>query len=372
MIDYLYNQLKILIKSLKIINIYLPNFIVRLYLDTSIFELIFEVSSFLSINLNEELSSKLKEIFLNLSFLIMHKKIEIYIYICSKRLSEPIEPIEKIRTYRYISLFDNDTNICCIRDADGLVSIVDCHNINLFSDSNTHKIALIYELARSFEPYTKINHPNLLPDIPTYLKLNKKDKDEFQRKENHYAPWLNFYEVLHKETYTEYNKLAYLDIVACCLTMKVKFSEEYRNSVISKLEDFYSKLNVVQAVSKRLYKGYDEILLLELFRPFLYVNFTTKSNHNELDRTEIDRQSILFELIPSEKSNLHLKDISKLFNINRLPDLSPSVDFNSKFFDLLLKRYKLINPKLYLTYGLSQMINRNDITDQQFNMIYEL
>jgi outer membrane protein assembly factor BamA len=54
---------------------------------------------------------------------------------------------------KYIPMFDTETNVCVCREADGLVTYVDCHNIKLFSSQTTHQIALIYELMRSFNPY---------------------------------------------------------------------------------------------------------------------------------------------------------------------------------------------------------------------------
>ena len=77
---------------------------------------------------------KIIEIIDIFKFLITNHQSEIYIYICD------IDVIEKYRTMRFVSLMDNDVNICIISEADGYVGITDCHNIKIFSSENEHKI----------------------------------------------------------------------------------------------------------------------------------------------------------------------------------------------------------------------------------------
>lgn len=387
-IDYLNKILKIMIMSLKIIDKHLPDFIVRFYLDSSIFELLYEWSSSLLITKDTTEMELIKDIFLDLSYLIHHKKSEIYIYFCES-ITSHTDFIEKVRTYRYIPLFDDDTNVCCIRDADGIISIVDCHNIKLFSSPKTHNIALIYNLARSFDPYLYDKHLNKILDINEFIK-NKQFVEDLDPMLNHYSAWLNFYEtlVLSKK---EPKTLSYIDIIACCICMKIKFTEEYRQKIISDLDCYYdsdefdsiSKSNNV--IGTKLKIGYDEILLLELFSPMIRVSYNKLGLINKLNREEINLKSKLFKLIETKHESYFLgfDTILKYFNINNESEIiqylskneiQGEINYNSKYIDIVFKNFKLKNEfkNYYFGFGISTLINRNNINNNEFKSIYGL
>ena len=387
-IDYLNKILEIMIMSLKIIDKYLSDFIVRFYLDSSIFELLYKWSGSLLITKDLNNIELIKKIFLDLKFLIHHSKSEIYIYFCESIILQK-DFIEKVRTYRYISLFDDDTNVCCLRDADGIVSIVDCHNIKLFSLQTTHQIALIYELMRSFNPYLIETHPNLILDpIVSVSSINDEIK-QLHLRANHYSLWLNLYETLvlsKKEPIT----LSYIDIIACCICIKVKFTEDYRQAVILNLDSYYnsSDFNSIpnQTIKNKLHIGYDEILLLELFSPMIRVSYKKLESINELNRTEINLKSKLFALIeskPSKVQMINFDTISKYFNINDESEiitylskekLANKINYNSKYIDIVFKNFKLKEEfmKFYFGFGISTLINRNNINNNEFEYIYSL
>jgi hypothetical protein len=95
----------------------LDGWIVRIYLDTSMFYYFANYSTI------EE-----KEI---LNFIFNAENTEIYTYVCEKLLDNSID-IARTRSFRFLILIDNSVNISIIREADGSVPYLDCHNIRVF------------------------------------------------------------------------------------------------------------------------------------------------------------------------------------------------------------------------------------------------
>ena len=83
-------------------------------------------------------------------------------------------PINNVRAFRLLPLLEKDTNVCVFREADGFVSLNDCHNIKYFAMSQTNKIGMIYEYG-----LTALNN------------LIYKQKEEY----HHYNTWLNLEKV---------------------------------------------------------------------------------------------------------------------------------------------------------------------------------
>jgi hypothetical protein len=206
---------------------------------------------------------------------------------------------------------------------------------------------------------------------------------------NHYSPWLNLYEtlVLSKK---EPKTLSYIDIVACCICMKVKFTEEYRQTIIFNLDSYYNSVEfnsiTNDKIKNKLHIGYDEILLLELFSPMIRVSYNKLESINQLNREEIDLKSRLFALIGSKQSKqefIDFKKISQYFNIKdeseiikylSKDELVEKINYNSKYIDIVFKNFELKNEfkNSYFGFGISTLINRNDIKNNEFEYIYGL
>lgn len=327
-IKYLNKCLPCMFISLQNVDNFLDNFIIRFYLDNSIFETLYE---FAKTAKNQSDIENLKGIFTKLKNIIIHEKSEIFIYFCNKIITK-INPIQRVRTFRFISLFSEDTNVCIIREADGIVSIVDCHNIKLFTLNTTHKIMMTYNFNESSIRYKidsidnidnydffneEVNH-NMINDS----LINDRNNENY----NHYSYWLNIYEefVLKNPKYQNeqqfnYNTLSFIDIPAGVFGMKIKFSENYRNSIIAKVNNFYpSLINSVTCMTLKhdkdgttvhdkntildiLNNGYDEIILLELFSPIVRVNFYDHQDRNILNIRQTRINSKLFTCILAEQ-----------------------------------------------------------------------
>lgn len=199
-ISKLFGYLYSLRKSLDNIANNLDGFIARFYLDYSIFECIFK--SYASAN-----KDFVGEFLHHLKYILKHPKAEIYIYFCKEFITNKL-PVAKNRTLRFLPILSDDVNVCVIREADGFVSYLDCHNIKLFTTSN--KIAMIYEISQSLHPHRSGYNglPIAIPydelslekqiettskqEIPEYLIKHLDEVNMYNK--FHYSKWLNFYE----------------------------------------------------------------------------------------------------------------------------------------------------------------------------------
>ncbi len=289
--DYLYSQKK----SLDNISNNLEGFISKFYFDSSIFETIYrfystgnEFEKYISI-----------ECFKILKYILAHPKSETFIYFC-KMIIEGL-PLSKVRTLRFLPMFEPDVNIRVIREADGFVSYLDCHNIKQFVQVN--KIGMFYEFAESFDMFKYFNYRHDIKNsvrhysawLRTYSKLKymymtspevvsrfREYINDNYNKNFIRPPDSNIFEDA-TYNYMDYYKL--FEVLAGTLALKVKFSFEYLNEKANFISEVYThsekykdQLDSHETThTKVLHTGYDEILLLELFEPIITLNKKTTS-----------------------------------------------------------------------------------------------
>ena len=279
---------------------YLDNFIVRFYLDSSVFEELYKALKGPSVEFYRELFIKLKDI-------IIHEKSEIYIYFCKKIIDN--NTIEKVRSFRFISLFEENTNISIIREADGIVSFADCHNIQLFSLETTEKIMM----------------------INNYHNLPIRDKFD------NYSKWLEEYQI-YLESIKETNFIEnspMINILAGIFGIKVKLKESYRNEIIEKVNNFYDTKPSISN-EKFMKVGYDEIILYELFSPITRID-----NYNKIELSNINKQ--LFILVTEYPSKSIIQDIEIEIKIELLESTSTSEKSRPRdyknYYRLIINKY---------------------------------
>jgi len=332
-----------MVYSLTNVTKHLPNFIIRYYLDSSIF-------NFISILLSQNLSNfnKFKKIITNLSTIIAAENSEVYILSCPS-IHNNFKA--NYRTYRFLPLFDESVNIFISREADGYVSISDCHNIALFSDSN--KLALFYNIINNNYSF---NFNNLFNFIC-------------------YSYWLRLYIY-----FNEKNINPYFDILAGCFGIKNIFNKDeldkflkdfnqnfkniilnlkeknYKTNVIHKyhniLIDYYIRKLAEENMIKTLQIGYDELFLLDLFQPLNIIDDITKDK--VIIESEIERKSASFIILnqldyyiindnPDEIKEFNELDIiiqNEITNFNKL-DIT-----KDKLIKLLEKNEKTVEDEL--------------------------
>jgi hypothetical protein len=291
--DYLYSQKK----SLDNIANNLDGFIARFYFDSSIFETIYRNYS----SGNEFEKHISMECYRLLKYILTHYKAETYIYFC-KMIVEGLL-LDKVRTLRFLPLIESDVNVRVIREADGFVSYLDCHNIKLFT--NVNKIGMFYEFSGSFGMQTLTYSPDPSTTYPNthttlhysaWLQLYSRFKYLFMTSEENRERFIQYVQDNYNENYTrppdsnifKDNSINYMnyfklfDVLAGTLAIKIKFSTEYLGEKINLISEIYtySERYNEQPISKEigniglLNVGYDEILLLELFEPIITLNKT--------------------------------------------------------------------------------------------------
>jgi hypothetical protein len=283
--DYLYSMKK----SLDNITRCLEGFIARYYFDPSIFEVIYQNY----ISTDPALKNLAIDCYKLLKYILVNPRAETYIYFC-KMIIEGL-PISKIRTLRFLPMFESDVNISVIREADGFVSYLDCHNIKLFQRVN--KISMIYNFSSVFsltyktfeynqiENYT-IHYSNWLNifAFKKYLYIKHPTNKEIYSKyiEDNYNKDFIITESIIKN-YNQYNNKLFMnyvklfDILAGTIALRVKFSNQYlirKINFINEIINFSNKeyKNEFDNYSNLLFSGYDEILLCELFEPLITLN----------------------------------------------------------------------------------------------------
>ena len=203
--------------------------------------------------------------------LFSFNNVEIYTILCNDI------NLSKTRSYRFLPLIDEDTNIVISREADGIVTYNDCYNINLFSQS---KKFLYMNYGQFSENYRCVKKKDLL--MPSLIKEYKYDS---------YSSWLTIYINEINPIYFE-NKNKICDIYAGAVAFKLKLNNEY---LLERKKELNRYINLFEFIDEQKYKtlniGFDEILLLDLFK-----SFTTYNNNDIQLKLKLINSSIYMNL----------------------------------------------------------------------------
>ncbi len=271
-IDKLYGYLISI--QLSVINIQnkLKDFLARIYLDISVLAFISKFTDYSSTIKNTD------KILSIIRYLFSADNVEIYTYICPSYATN----IEKTRMLRFLPMLDKEVNITISREADGIVSYTDIHNIKNFIKSN--KMMFIY-------PFVQGNF--LDNDFTNKLNKFKSSNDRTDIIKTKmlcdilaYSDGLKIYTDNKLNEYFT-NKKQLFDILAGLFGV----------AIIIRNEKFYECMDIVnRKLSFMISKGldehilrrcFDEILLLELFKDlytykincdYTYIKFEDYSN----------------------------------------------------------------------------------------------
>ena len=195
-------------RSVKNVLKKLPGWIVRLYLDTSVEECVQEFGDF------NRIFNAIKD----------SPNVEVYTYDCPsfKKDAPPATkiPIARTRTLRFLPLSDSDVNFCVVREADGIVSNLDCHNIKMFA-----------------------SNPNILFYLPV-VEIYRTDL-----KFDSYATWLQLYKVLFEyDFFNEYQNIT--DFLAGAFCCRLKLKREYYLEITRSLQERINGLFFINSIGK--------------------------------------------------------------------------------------------------------------------------
>lgn len=296
----------------------LPNWIVRLYLDVSVYDYI--NTQAYSKSFGKDVINKGKILVANWNYLHNAENVEIYTFICDDSSYSTLRK----RSLRFAILYDSKVNVAIIREADGIVTVQDCHNINVFANSN------------------KIMY---LTPFNTFIKCATFLSEEIGERFS-YAPWLAIYKDHIANDYFSKNWNLY-EILAGTFGLKLKLSKNsylktisnLRNLIFIPIKGKYDPKTFFENSSLRipfdiplkgsitdfLNIGFDELILLQIFRDFISFPYNSIST-SLADKHLINHQIQILEtglkkieLIESIVSSFH--DTFSVDNNDLLTDL---------------------------------------------------
>ena len=398
--------------SLSYIEKYLPTWIMRLYLDITLFETIYNF-----MNSSEEITRKKGEYYNNiLQFLSVHSQCEIHIELSEKTLDLGYKALA--RNLRLNGLYDDDVNICVSRDADGIITPIDCHNIKIFEK----KEELFFSYSFLNMIVLKENPENY--EVKNIVKISKKF-DGFENAEvindkidiitGNYSSWLNTYKIIRQILYNDERfktNISFITILAGIFACKIKFNKKYVADIKKKINDVMNKLYDPDIMNKlydpdltNIYDtdnefvlnslyiltiGYDEIQLMEMFMPFLlchieavqtfsYENCLHTAQQKKESTFTIDKKiKYLYEKIfpvVSHKPNhaVEHKYSQIIPSTTHLSDLIKNKTKIKKMLDIQEEEYINFNPDDYVIDRISDIfLNLNEplfSNDTEFNDI---
>ena len=266
----------------------LSDWIVRLYIDKSVFELIHEVEMYnpLVQGCVQNIGIEYRKI---LNKLFSYSNCEIYVTFCEKLLDNTLD-IGKTRNFRFSGFFDDDVNINACREADGMVTKMDCHNLKVFE--NSPKLCLLN------------NFIGVNGEIQgrMFVRDGTDNKTETNKSvSGGYSNWLKTFKRIFSNMYTQipfhlddvllekfdFTKFGSIfDLAAGVTTLKCKFNNSYYEEIIKYINFVYDNYKFSSwfiALDKDEKKrcetslniGYDEILLMMLFTPIFGCDFNS-------------------------------------------------------------------------------------------------
>lgn len=238
----IYDYLKSIRRSVKNVQKFLPGWIVRIYLDTSVYNYVNTTNDYID------------DAYQIVQFLLEQPHVEVYTYLCSDILSEKT-PLEKIRTTRFRALYDPEVNIAVIREADGVVTYQDCHNLKYFEKS-PH---IFYLSPWMGEGEFKASTILIVEPKAWHIKS--------------YSIWLQTYKEKFDEDFYNWKKVAAYDLMAGLLAVKLKLKSGIYHRETSELNKLIDSIDD-ESERSIMTVGFDEILLLRIYKDV--ISFDTK------------------------------------------------------------------------------------------------
>ncbi len=373
---FIENDLETMLKYLNSINRTvknvkkkLPDWIVRLYIDRSVTSNIYSI---------EENIDELKDYIPALQVfneIINSENVELDSYKCNstiydnKNSNTNTVHIKQTRSLRFLVLSDPEVNLAVIREADGFVTNLDCHNIKVFSSSDRLFYLPSYQL-NSFS-HKRFMFNDKLNIYETYLYGSYNNK------------WLTIYKQKIRQDFFSKHQNLY-DLLAGMFLSKLKINRDFYNDTIIEL---YKKIQELKYDS--LITGFDEILLLDIYKDIISINIensiATNPEKKNVIITEVDlsllkhKETLFFAtdiLNLTFDYTIQKKDILKEIASELSKEgIIPTIDIsNSSSNEVkLLETYELMLPSIYNIFELLIIIDavilKKIISDNIFNII---
>ena len=365
----LFNLIKYLssiLMSVENISNMLPTYLCKIYIDESTIKLLHKIIEEKDNNIIKEygkyeynpekfriqLKTTVKTLYKSL---FEFKNIELYTILCDNI------SLSNTRSYRFLPLVDKDTNIVVSREADGIVTYNDCDNIQKFSNS-TKILYTTYEVNES--------------DYKNKICRNSKTLEEFinvpeQNINKGYSHWLKHYiKEINKDFFTKsgstsISKNFLCTLLAGAVAFKIKINSEYFLERKIELKKYINSIEN-ERLKDICNVGFDEILLLDIFKEFTTYDVVNSPDDSKMYRGNINEISFKLNLIsissmfPIYKftlSNLE-SELFKHFNLNLFND--DENDDNISFLISTIEKFKSTLLKLTNKYEESEKADMFD------------
>jgi hypothetical protein len=227
-------------------------------------------------------------------------------------------------------LYDPEVNVGILREADGIVTIQDCHNIDVFSRSNKLLYLVPYDGNIKSVEMSKVNNNfNDRASINSYSEWMSIYKDYI--KKDYYDRNWNYYEILAGITglklkilpkkyfdrvgevnlliddlHQTYDKMKILNFLEGMKSL----SPTARNKEIIDLGKYNNMVSATNAyITNIMSTGFDEILLLHMFEKLICFRYNTVPNilykTNKITKTIVIFQLTEIDRIKSIVSSFH-------------------------------------------------------------------
>ena len=331
----------------------LPGWIVRVYFDTSVEECV-----------TKEGFDEFNAIFNDIK---ASPNVEVYTYDCpSFKETAPPEtkiPIERTRTLRFLPLSDPQVNFCIVREADGIVSNLDCHNIKMYA-----------------------SNPDILFYLPHVIHYTMRVRYDS------YSIWLQLYKCMFARDYFEEHQNL-TDLLAGTFCCKLKLKREYYQASVKSIQDeikeFFSKTEEEQNVfvpdmkiirknypdlEDILNLGFDELLLLKMYKELISLKIIFYGDGDMISWNYSDGMMDKMERMLIADNILMFEDIDNLdeFNalIKRIYSTLVTKEIISPFNITALNALDIIKQQstVSILYYIDALLLRNIITTTPFNI----
>ena len=189
-------------RTVKNVEKNLNDWVVRLYFDMSVYRCVLDLDETADQKSDTLIARSIDEIDRIFEIIIGSPNVELYTYECR----DTSIPLEKTRTLRYLPLSDPEVALCVVREADGFVSNLDCHNLKLYDRSD--KLFYLPQLVKS--------------DLFIYDRDSK--EYDFSRYVS-YSEWLKQYKkMIEREYFLNHQNL--YDLLAGLFAIKLRFNQQ--------------------------------------------------------------------------------------------------------------------------------------------------
>jgi hypothetical protein len=257
-------------RSVKNVHKKLPDWLVRIYFDKSVYECMETLQKLKTDEKNEQ-QTQYETILTKFDEIITSPNVEIYTYDC-KSFYVDGKITENIRSLRFLVLIDPTVNICAIREADGYITNLECHNLKIFS-SQKHNRLFYLPVLTHLSQFELINDSGFYQSLISYSKWLKIYKSTFGF--NYFRTHQNIYELLagmfttklkiNPEFYFRQSREVSKEIENIAKSTFEEFNEKYPEN------KYVSNISNMQEIIKQLYIGFDEILLLDIYKEIISV-----------------------------------------------------------------------------------------------------